>query len=40
MDQTDLMSAVQLMGRGMFAIFLVMAAIAVIVYLFTRFSKR
>lgn len=40
MDQTDLMSAVQLMGRGMLAIFLVMAAIAVIVYLFTRFSKR
>lgn len=40
MDQTDLMSAVQLMGQGMLAIFLVMAAIAVIVYLFTRFSKR
>lgn len=40
MDQTDLMSAVQLMGRGMLAIFLVMAAIAVIVYLFTRFSKQ
>lgn len=40
MDQTDLMSAVQLMGRGMLAILLVMAAIAVIVYLFTRFSKR
>ena len=40
MNQTDLMSAVQLMGQGMLAIFLVMAAIAVIVYLFTRFSKR
>ena len=40
MEQTDLMSAVQLMGRGMLAILLVIAAIAVIVYLFTRFSKR
>ena len=40
MNHTDLMSAVQLMGQGMLAIFLVMAAISVIVYLSTRFSKR
>ncbi len=29
----------KLMGQGMLGIFLVMAAIALIVYLFTKFSK-
>ncbi len=39
MNYTDLMSAVKLMGQGMLAIFIVMAAISVIVYLFTKLSK-
>ena len=39
MNYTDLMSAVKLMGQGMLAIFIVMAAISVIVYLFTKISK-
>lgn len=39
MNNVDLMSAVKLMGQGMFAIFVVMATISVIVYLFTKFSK-
>jgi len=39
MNYTDLMSAVKLMGQSMLAIFLVMAAISFIVYLFTKFSK-
>lgn len=36
---TDLMSAFMLMGQGMLGIFIVMAAIAVIVHLFTKLSK-
>lgn len=40
MNYTDLMSAVKLMGQGMLAIFAVMALIAVIVYLFTKLSKK
>ena len=39
MNYTDLMSSVKLMGQSMLAIFVVMAAIALIVYLFTKFSK-
>ena len=39
MNYTDLMSAVKLMGQGMLAIFIVMAAISLIVYLFTKISK-
>ena len=39
MNYTDLMSAVKLMGQGMLAIFIVMAAISAIVSLFTKFSK-
>lgn len=39
MNYTDLISAFKLMGQGMVAIFIVMAAIALIVYLFTKFSK-
>ncbi|MEE1224541.1 MAG: sodium pump decarboxylase gamma subunit [Clostridia bacterium] len=39
MNYTDLMSAIKLMGQGMLAIFIVMAAISVIVYLFTKLSK-
>lgn len=35
----DLMNAVQVMWQGMLAIFIVMALIAVIVYVFTKFSK-
>ncbi len=35
---TDLMSAVKLMGQGMAGILVVMAAIAVVVYLITKFS--
>ena len=39
MNYTDLMSALKLMGQGMLAIFIVMAAISVIVYLCTKLSK-
>lgn len=39
MNYTDLMSAIRLMGQGMLAIFVVMAAISVIVYLITKYSK-
>ena len=39
MNYTDLMSAVKLMGAGMLAIFIVMAAISLIVYMFTKLSK-
>ncbi len=35
----DLMNAVQVMWQGMLAIFIVMALIAAIVYVFTKFSK-
>ena len=40
MYNADLISAVKLMGQGMLGIFIVMAAIALIVYLFTKFSKK
>jgi len=39
MNYVDLMSSLKLMGQGMLAIFIVMAAIAIIVFLFTKFSK-
>lgn len=39
MNYTDLMSAVKLMGQGMLAIFIVMAAISLIVYFATKISK-
>lgn len=39
MNYADLMSSVKLMGQSMLAIFIVMAAIAFIVYLFTKFSR-
>ena len=35
----NLQIALQLMGMGMLGIFIVMAIISLIVYLFTRFSK-
>ena len=35
----NLQIALQLMGMGMLGIFIVMAVISQIVYLFTRFSK-
>ncbi len=35
----DLMSSVQVMWQGMLAIFIVMALIALIVYIFTKVSK-
>ena len=38
-DYTDLMSSLRLMGQGMLGIFLVMAAIALIVYLITKVKK-
>lgn len=39
MNYADLMAALKLMGQGMLGIFIVMAVISVIVYLFTKFSK-
>ena len=36
----DLISAFSVMGKGMLAIFIVMAAISLIVYLMTKFSKK
>lgn len=39
MNYTDIMSAIKLMGQSMLAIFVVMAAISVIVYLITKYSK-
>ena len=39
MNYIDLMSAVKLMGQGMLAIFIVMAAISAIVYLCTKILK-
>ena len=39
MNNIDLMSALKLMGQGMLGIFIVMAAISLIVYLFTKYSK-
>ena len=38
-NYTDLMSSFKLMGQGMLAIFVVMAAISLIVYLCTKLSK-
>lgn len=38
-NYTDLMSALKLMGQGMAGIFVVMAAIALIVYISTKISK-
>ena len=38
-NYTDLMSSLRLMGQGMLGIFLVMAAIALIVYLITKVKK-
>ncbi len=38
-NYADLMGAGTLMWQGMAAIFIVMAAIALVVYLFTKFSK-
>ncbi len=37
--EQNLMNALLLMGQGMGGIFLVMAAIALITWLFTKFSK-
>lgn len=39
-NMNDLMAAIKLMGQGMAGIFVVMAAIALIVYLFTKFVKK
>ena len=39
-NMTDLSSSVKLMGQGMLGIFIVMAAISLIVYLLTRFSQK
>ena len=39
-DSGDLGSAFKLMGQGMLGIFVVMAAIAFIVYLLTKFSSK
>lgn len=39
MNYVDLISSVKLMGQGMLAIFIIMGAIALIVYLFTKISK-
>lgn len=38
-NYTDLIKSGTLMWQGMAAIFVVMAAIALVVYLFTKFSK-
>ena len=40
MNYQDLMAALKLMGQGMLGIFIVMAAIAIIVYLFTLVQKK
>lgn len=40
MNYKDLMSAIKLMGQGMTAIFIVMIAISIIVYLLTWFLDR
>lgn len=39
MNYTDLMSAFKLMWQGMLAIFIVMAAISLVVYIATKFTK-
>ena len=38
-NYTDLMASLRLMGQGMLGIFLVMAVIALIVYLITKIKK-
>ena len=38
-NQDALMASFELMGKGMLAIFVVMAVISLIVYLFTKLSK-
>ena len=38
-NQAALMASFELMGKGMLAIFVVMAVISLIVYLFTKLSK-
>ena len=38
-NYADLMASLRLMGQGMLGIFLVMAAIALIVYLITKVKK-
>ncbi|MEE1315162.1 MAG: hypothetical protein UHS49_05295 [Faecalimonas sp.] len=40
MNMTDLMAAVKLLGQGMAGILVVMAAIALVVYLITKFSGK
>lgn len=40
MNHIDLLSAVKLMGQGMVGIFIVMAAISLMVYLFSRLAKE
>ena len=40
MNYTDLISAIKLMGQGMMAIFIVMAAMCAVVYLFTRLCSK
>ena len=40
MNYTDLISAIKLLGQGMLAVFIVMALIAVIVYLLTKVIKH
>ena len=39
-NYTDFMSAWKLMGQGLLAIMIVMAAIALIVYLITKLSSK
>lgn len=38
-NEKELMASFKLMGQSMLAIFIAMGAIALIVYLFTKFSK-
>lgn len=40
MNIDDLMAAVKLLGQGMLGIFVVMALIAVIIYVWTKFFDR
>ncbi len=39
-DMYNLSSAIKLMWQGMLGIFIVMAVIAIIVFLFTKFIKK
>ena len=36
MNFVDLIAAIKLLGRGMLAVFIVMAVISIIIYLFTK----